>query len=195
MSRLSLALLALALSPIAARAQGAPLPPAQQVAAAILPLPRELRDGATVLGYDGSGKLVPLREGKGEMLCLADDPAIRSFHVACYHKSLEPFMARGRALRASGVKGAQVDTVRFAEIRSGKLAMPRGPTSLYTLTDPDGGYDAAANAAPRARGLHVVYIPFATTETTGISATPSEHTAWLMYPGTPKAHIMFTTGM
>lgn len=196
MPRLSPLALSLALAlPVAASAQSAPLPAAQQIAAAVLPLPTEFREHATVLGYDAAGKLVTLRRGTGEMVCLADDPATEYFHVACYHKSLEPFMARGRSLRAEGVKNAQVDTVRFAEIRSGKLAMPRGAASLYSLTDPAGGYDPATNSAPKARPLHVVYIPFATALSTGLTTTPSDKSAWLMLPGTPKAHIMFTPGM
>jgi hypothetical protein len=35
--------------------------------------------------------------------CLASDPAVARFHVACYHHSLEPFMACGRALREQGI--------------------------------------------------------------------------------------------
>jgi hypothetical protein len=191
----SLLLLAVIAAPSLAHAQGKPLPPAQQIAGAILPLPKEFRESATVFGYDDAHKLITLREGKGEMNCLADDPAIKGFHAACYHKALEPFMARGRALRASGVKGAQVDTVRFAEIKGNTLAMPRTPSSLYTLTGPDDAFDAATGTASKASPLHVVYIPFATPQTSGISAIPNEKTPWLMYPGTPKAHIMFSPGM
>ena len=118
-------------------------PAAQQIAAAVLPLPQEFRADARVLGYQaGRRGLVPLREGKGPFTCLAADPAAKEFHVACYHQSLEPFMARGRALRASGVTGDQVDTVRFAEVRAGKLSMPSHPASLYQLFGPPGAFDA-----------------------------------------------------
>src|SRR5688500_19366299 len=96
--------------------QGPILPPAQQVAAAVQAARAELRDGAAVVGYNDARKLVPLREGKNDMVCLADEPNVEEFHAACYHKALEPFMARGRSLRAEGVKGTQVDTVRFKEI-------------------------------------------------------------------------------
>lgn len=68
----------------------------RQIAAAISPLPAPLRGSATVLGYTPAGKLVALREGSGDMICLADDPSQTQFHVACYHRSLEPFMARAR---------------------------------------------------------------------------------------------------
>src|ERR671914_376190 len=99
----------------------------QQIAVAVLPLPVEMRAGATVLGYGSDGKLVELRRGTGDMTCLAPNRTMPRFHVACYHRSLEPFMARGRALRASGVTGDGVDSARFAEARSGKLVMPREP--------------------------------------------------------------------
>jgi hypothetical protein len=59
-------------------------PPAEQIAAAVLALPKEMRDGAGVMGYRTAGKLELLRAGKNGMLCLADDPAEEQFHVSCY---------------------------------------------------------------------------------------------------------------
>lgn len=180
--------------------QGAPsaaaIPPAEeQIAAAVLAAPNDFRPSATVLGYAPDGKLVTLRKGTGALICLADDPKQEQFHVACYHRSLEPFMARGRALRAQGITGDRVDTVRFKEIAARKLAMPKGPAVLYTLTGPAGSYDAATNTAAKARPLFVVYIPYATPQTLGLSAKPVEGAPWVMYPGTPKAHIMFIPKM
>src|SRR4051812_32831454 len=108
-------------------------PAAEQIAAAVTALPAELREGATVLGYNMPGKLVTLREGKNDMICLAPEPGAKAFHSACYHKSMEPFMARGRALREAGVTGPQVDTVRFAEVKAGKIKMPEQPSMLYQI--------------------------------------------------------------
>ena len=102
-------------------------------------------------------------------------------------------MARGRALRAQGVSGAQVDTVRFAEVKSGKIAMPTQPTMLYQIFG--GTFDATTETVTGGSWLYVTYIPFATTATTGLSSKPSEKSPWLMFPGTPKAHIMFSVGM
>ncbi len=172
-----------------------PVPPAaQQIAAAVLPLPAELRGGATVMGYREPGKLVVLREGTNGMHCLALYVMRPDFHVACYHRGLEPFMARGRALRAQGVTGGQVDSVRFAEIRSGKLRMP-AQGSLYTVTARKDGYDPATNRVTGGGLLTVLYIPAATTESTGITTTPREEGPWLMFPGTPKAHVMMAGKM
>ena len=163
---------------------------AYQIAAAVTPLPPEMQAGATVLGYTAIGKpLVTLREGKNDMICLAPDPSAPSFHAACYHRAMEPFMARGRALRAQGVTGGRVDTVRFAEVKSGKLAVPRQPSMLYQIFG--GTFDSVTAKATGGQSLFVTYIPFATPSTTGISATPSDRSPWIMFPGTPKAHIMY----
>jgi hypothetical protein len=180
--------------PASAPGQRALVPPReQQIAAAVLPLPTELRSTASVLGYSSNGKFMTLREGSGSMTCLASDPQAAEFHVACYHKALEPFMARGRALRAAGVKGPAVDSTRFREVKAGTLKLPTGPSSLYSLTG--GRFDPKTGSVRGAQALFVVYIPFATSATTGLSERPSPGTPWIMYPGTPKAHVMFTPKM
>ena len=112
-------------------------------------LPADARATATVLGYTTDGKLTTLRKGAGTMTCLADDPKEDRFHVACYHDSMEPFMARGRELRTNGVTGTQVDSVRFREAKAGTLKLPTHPASLYSLTG--GTFDPATTRAHRGR--------------------------------------------
>lgn len=165
-----------------------------QVTAAVTPLPAEFRTGAAVLGYaPGAKVLSQLRAGTGAFICLADDPNDgERFHVACYHKALEPFMARGRELRAKGV--ANMDSVRNSEIVAKMLAMPNAG-ALYSMTGTMAGFDASSGAIKDARRLYVVYVPFATPESMGLPKTPAGNQPWLMFPGTPKAHIMFTPTM
>ncbi len=173
----------------------APLRAPQQIAAAVLAAPAEFRSGATVLGYGADGQVRPLRLGAGSMICLAPNPSQKEFHVACYHRSLEPFMARGRALRTAGLKGEQVDSARFAEVRAGALEVPAQPAALYSLFGPPGSFDPATGAVTGARPLFVVYVPGATPESTGLPATPVEGGPWIMSAGTPRAHIMFVPTM
>ncbi len=188
-----LSLVALSLVPSLLFAQADVVPPVDvQVAAAVLPLPEQMRSSARVLGYKERGKLEVIREGKG-MVCLAHNPASETFHVACYHESMEPFMARGRQLRSEGTQGPAVDSARFREIRGGQLKVPDGPTALYSLTG--GAFEAKNSSAPGAKFLYVVYIPFATSESTGLPVRPRGSQPWIMNPGTPKAHIMFTPTM
>src|SRR6185436_5579218 len=73
-----------------------------QIKAAVLAAPAELRDGALVYGYNAKSELVVLRNGTNELVCLGDDPKVKGINVSCYHKDLEPFMARGRVLKTEG---------------------------------------------------------------------------------------------
>jgi hypothetical protein len=180
--------------PAAASAQH-PLTVKQQIALSVLPMPKVFQADATVLGYNGSSKLVTLRAGKGVMTCLAPDPKDDKFHVACYHKSLEPFMARRRALRASGAIENVVDSVSYAEIRSGKLRMPK-QAALWQMTGPYTAVDLKNFTVTSAvMPMYVVYVPYATAASTGLPDQPVAKGPWLMLPGTPKAHIMFMPSM
>jgi hypothetical protein len=170
------------------------LPAAEQIAGAVMALPQDMRAGATVLGYAAVGKpLVKLREGTNDMICLPSEPSGTRFHSACYHKAMEPFMARGRELRLEGVKDPQVDTVRFAEVASGKIKMPAAPSMLYQIFG--GTFDPITSTITGGNALYVTYIPFATPATTGLSAKPTDKGPWIMFPGTPKAHIMYAGKM
>lgn len=179
-----------------AQAAAAKVPPvAEQIAAATLPLPADLRAGATVLGYRAATSLVVLREGTNGMRCLALYVTRPDFHVACYHESLEPFMARGRELRAQGRTGREsVDSVRFAEIAAGTLPMPTRAT-LYSITAAREHFDPATNTVRDGSLLVVLYVPGATAASIGIPDRPQPNGPWLMFPGTPKAHVMIAGKM
>jgi hypothetical protein len=165
-------------------------PAAEQIASAILAAPEERRAEAAVLGYSEAGKVVTLREGKNDLICLADDPKDDSFSVACYHKDLEPFMARGRELQAQGVTGKERHAQRNKEVEEGKIKMTREARLLYVLTGK--GFDAASGQVKEAYLRWVVYVPFATPETTGLSTDPAPGKPWLMNAGTAGAHIMIS---
>lgn len=167
----------------------------KQIKAAVSAAPADMQQGARVLGYNKKGKLVMLRDGSNELICIADDLKNERFHVACYHKDLEPFMKRGRKLRAEGKSHEDVKKIRKHEIESGKIPMPEKPMALYSLTSSPDGYDYSTGTVLEANPLYVVYIPYATEETTGIAPKPfSKNAPWLMNPGEPWAHIMYSTG-
>lgn len=177
-------LLAFLATPPLAHAQSAD----SSIEAAVAAAPEGMRADATVLGYEGeSSELVTLREGSGQLVCLADDPSDDRFHVACYHKSLAPFMERGRVLRREG-RSDQVDEIRQAEIESGELSFPDHPASLYSLSG--GTFDPEAGEVTGGRSLHVIYTPYATLEETGLPARAPAGQPWLMEPGKPWAHVM-----
>lgn len=175
-----------------ATTSGAQPPAEQQIAAAVLAAPEDQRDGATVLGRRaGTDGLVELRSGDGALVCLADDPSDDRFHVACYHRDLEAFMARGRQLRAEGKERAEILEIRGSEIEAGTLPYPDGPRALYSLTGPADAWDPESGTAEGASPVWVVYVPGATAESTGLSPSPPAPGApWIMSEGTPWAHVM-----
>ena len=140
-------------------------------------------------GYNEKGAVVTLRKGSNDLICLAHDPREKSFSVACYHKDLEPFMARGRELANDGSKGKDRHELRWKEVDQGKVPMPREPRLLYVLTG--SGYDAAKAQVNDPYLRWVVYTPYATPESTGLT-TKAGPGPWLMYPGTAGAHIMIS---
>lgn len=188
---LSIALLLLAtggVTPLTGQVSGN-----EQVARAVLAAPEGLRDDATVLGYGGEARdgdpLTVLRQGTNGIVCLADDPAEDGFHVACYHESMEPYMALGRRLRAGGEDRDAVQQARLAAVEAGDIEPPSA--ALWSLSAP-ADVDPATGPGEDARRLAVVYVPYAESEELGLPPRPDGDSPWLMLPGTPWAHIMIS---
>ena len=187
------ALVLLAVLPfrVAAQAPAGPANAEQQIASAVSAAPEDRRAEATVLGYDGDGALVELRHGSNEIVCLADNPNDERFQVACYHESLEPFMVRGRELRARGLGSTEHLSARHAEADEGKLELPKSPAALYNLGGPLDIYDAETGAVSGGYWVWSIYMPYATETSSGLPTTPQAPGApWIMRPGTASSHIM-----
>lgn len=174
----------------AAGADAQPVSDEDLIAAASAPLPVEYREGAEIRSWTDDGHLTVIREGTNAMVCLADQPGDDRFHAACYHRSLEPFMARGRQLKAAGLSRDEIQETREKEIEAGTLQIPEGPALLYSLTGPAGSYDPETREVVGASPLYVVYLPYATAEMTGLPERAPRGQPWLMNPGKPWAHIM-----
>lgn len=163
-----------------------------QVKGALLALPSEEKGAALVYGYNKEGELVVLRKGDGQMVCIADDPQKPGFSASCYHKDLEPFMVRGRELRAAGKTFDEVFKQREEEVKKGQLKMPERAT-LFVYYAPEGNFDPTSGTVTNGAFRYVVYLPYATAESTGLPLSPLvPGMPWLMDPGTHRAHIMIT---
>lgn len=152
---------------------------------ALLPLPASERPSATVMVVEND-RARTVREGDGAFICLADTPGDDRFQAACYHRSLEPYMERGRALRREGLTGRESIQKRWEEIEAGTLEMPSHAMLHQVFAGPD--WDGTLEAAQR---LTVIYLPYATAEELGIPAGGAEG-PWVMFPGSPTAHIMIS---
>lgn len=162
-----------------------------QIKAALLAAPAELRDGAMVYGYGPSAELVVLRKGTNSLICLGDDPKQKGISVSAYHADLEPFMARGRVLKAEGKSFQEIFDMRETEVKAGKLKMPSNPSTLYVFTADE--FDPATGTAKNGYLRYVIYISYATAESTGLPLKPTfPGQPWIMDPGTHRAHIMIS---
>ena len=159
--------------------RGADTPVEQLVEEAVLALPEHLRDGAAVVKFE-DGKQVFLREGTNGLFCRADDPETRGIAVWCYPKSHDAYARRWYQLAAEGNAPSKVDEIVTEEIKSGKLEWPDVAVN-YNLRGP-----SLDNALLNT----VVFIPFSTGESLGISEERSFARPWLMNAGTAFAHIM-----
>ncbi|WP_036382635.1 hypothetical protein [Muricauda sp. MAR_2010_75] len=163
------------------------------IATSLMAAPEASRAGCKVIGYNMDGEFVTLREGDNEFIVLADDPKKSGFNAACYHKSLEPFMARGRELRAEGKTGPEIFDIREEEAKSGQLDMGIPGATLHIYYGPNDRYDPETHKVEGAKYRYVVYLPFATAESTGLPENPvGPNHPWIMNPGTHRAHIMIS---
>ncbi len=177
------------LSPGNANAQAKPI--AKQIAEAVFALPEADRDGAMVWGWQGEADTMEvIREGTNDFVCLADKPGDQRFSTSCYEKRLEPFMARGRKLRADGMGTGEVRRIRRSEIEAGILVLP----DSSRLTSLRGRINAATGGPDSVSVLRVIYLPNATAESTGMPASAPRGEPFLMEAGTYRAHLMIPSG-
>ena len=174
-----------------ALAQTPTVPAPVQIKTAVLAAPADKQAGAAVYGYSDKNEYVLLRKGTNEFICLADDPAQKGLSVSCYHRDLEPFMKRGRELKQEGKKPKEIQDIREQETKDKKLTMPKNPSSLFVYTAKDENYNPTTGDVKDGYLRSVVYIPYATAESTGLPLKPeAPGMPWIMDPGTHRAHIM-----
>lgn len=163
------------------------------IATALMAAPADKRAESTVIGFNMAGEFVTFKEGTNEFICITDNPNQEGFNAAAYHKDLEPFMARGRALKAEGKTFQEIFDIRENEAKAGTLDMGKAGSTLHIYYGKNANYDVATGEVDGAKYRYVVYMPFATGESTGLPEAPkvSNH-PWLMDAGTHRAHIMIS---
>ena len=162
-----------------------------QLKLAVRAAPEDQQAEATVYGYTDAGEIVLLKQGTNELVCLADNPAVEGLSVSAYHKSAQPFMARGWELKKEGKTFQEIFDIREAESKSGKLPLPDQGSLLNVLTAENADVDWATGEVKNSYMRSVVYIPWATAESTGLPLKPAgPGLPWIMDPGTHRAHIM-----
>ena len=170
---------------------GAQVPsPADQVAAAVLPLPDVLRADAGVRGYDAAGRPVELRRSTNGITCLGDAPGDTLFDVRCYDNRLLAVILRYRQLARGGDAGA-ADSALEAELAGARLAPPPAASAGYRMLGPVSAYDAATHAWTSAIARwQSVHLPMRTAAELHVAADRNGPEPYMMASGTWWAHLM-----
>ena len=151
--------------------------PADRVAVAMSAAPASISAGATIMDFDGSGKLVQLRAGTNGWVCLADDaPAAPGDSPDCLDERWQAFFEAYEQKRVPKING-----VGMAYMLKGSLS----PSNTDPFAEkPAPGTDWMKD------GPHVMVI---LPDPKQLDAFPSDHTSggpYVMYKGTPYAHLM-----
>jgi len=140
-----------------------------EIAAAVLPLPENLRNGSAIVRLNSASVSESLRSGTNGMVCIADRPGDDSFDVRCYHKDFISVVYRSFQLDSEGVRGAKLYDRIEAEIKAGTLKLPGQPTAGYRCLGPASGYDASTNAVSKEiRCWQSIHFPFRTAHEMGL---------------------------
>jgi len=158
---------------------------ADEVAQAILPLPEDLRPGATVYKYDPkSGERIVLRKGTNFAECM---PRGADGFTWCYNSVSGPRRDFSAKLRAQGKSDKEIQEAVTAATQAGTLNPTPFGTMSYRLY----------GKKDRIQLLWVLSVPGATPESIGVSddsqrdeSISGDGRPWLMLAGTPGAHIM-----
>jgi hypothetical protein len=157
-----------------------------QIAEAVLPLPMDLRAGATVVTYDSeTGARNVLRQGTNSIECEPKN-ATDGF-IRCYNKAMVPRHEMEAKLKAQKKDPKEIQAAIADAVKAGTLKSPQFGTMSYRLATKDGAI----------KRLWVMSVPFATPESLGVSTTSQRDAAlkghglpWLMLAGTAGAHVM-----
>jgi hypothetical protein len=172
MRRLSLPLLSLALITLVAPnatafAQSDPVQNATSAA------PPSVSDSATVM--DASGKV--LRQGTNGWTCLPDNPAVANNSPMCVDSAWLSFMDAFMNKRQPTVK-----SVGIAYMLQGDMPVSN--------TDPFATAPTPTNQWVENSGPHLMMIVPDAQQLDAISTDPNNGGPWVMWKGTPYAHIM-----
>ena len=158
---------------------------ARLIAEAVLPLPEDLRDGATVYTYDeDTGERVVLRQGSNHVEC---SPRDAEGFTRCESVLMGPRRDLAARLGAQGIEGEELQAALAKAEAAGEIdPVPFGSMLYRHFATGD-----------RIQRLWVVRLPNATADQLAMPTASERDSSlagmglpWMMREGTPNAHLM-----
>ena len=153
---------------------------------ALLPAPRNLKDGATVIKWKSDFTYDTLRKGTNKMVCYdrTGQPGQQPFAVECTSIANLDRVAQNLKFEAIPDKDARQKAFDDAE-KDGSRVKPEFGSVWIHMTGPD---------QEHLRTHITVAVPGATKQTLGLPENGRDGGIWIMNAGTTTAHLM-TPGM
>ena len=160
-------------------APAAATPESTLVDGALLPVPAAMRDGATVVLDLPGKKRAILRQGTNDIICQANTLK-NGFNTYCYPKVLDAFWTRNAALGREGKTDAEIRDALAEDAQAGRIKIAVGATT----------YEMAGGSQELSLPHMAVFLPNTTSQSSGLRDQWDHFRPWLMWAGTPVAHVM-----
>ena len=166
--------------------QGAPAagstPQDPAIEKALMPAPRQMKEGATVIKWKADNTYDTLKKGTNRLVCYdrSGEPGQQPFAVQCTSLANLDRVAQNRKFEAMADKTARQAALDAAE-KDGTRVKPEYGSVWLTMNGPD---------QARARIHTTIAVPGATAQSTGLPDNNRQGGAWIMNAGTSTAHIM-----
>src|SRR5262245_4189156 len=149
---------------------------------ALLPAPRNQKEGATVIKWKADGTYDTVRKGTNRTVCYerSGDPGQQPFSVQCTSIANLERVAQNRKFEAMPDRAARQAAIDAAE-KDGTRVKPEFGSVWWTLQGADKDH---------ARMHVTVAVPGATAQSLGLPDNPQKGGIWIMNAGTSTAHLM-----
>jgi hypothetical protein len=158
----------------AAKAAVKKMSPAALIASATAAAPRAIGEHATVMAPDASGKMAVIRAGTNRWTCLPDEPDTPGLDPMCLDRA-----------GMQWVQSLMSHAPKPANTTPGMAYMLKGGSDI-SATDP---YAKTTDHFIESPPHWMLMWPIDAKES-GLSTTPKKTGTWIMWAGTPYAHLM-----
>jgi hypothetical protein len=136
--------------------------------------PRSISEHAAVMAADASGKMVQLRAGTNGWTCIPDEPTTPGLDPMCIDKNGMEWVS---ALIAKKPKPTNTAPGLIYMLQGGSDISATNPFATTT--------DHYVSSPPH----FMIMWPY-DAKSTGFATTPKKTGSWIMWAGTPYAHLM-----
>jgi hypothetical protein len=158
-------------------------PPAEDpVEKALMPAPRTLREGATVIKWKPDYTYDVLKKGTNTLVCYDQSgwPSEQPFSVQCTNLANLERVAQNKKFEAMTDTAARQAALAAAE-KDGTRIKPEFGSLFITMSGPD---------KDRVRTHMTIAVPGATGQSMGLPENNKQGGVWIMSAGTSSAHLM-----